>query len=206
MTFLLQTRNRCYGSESDPSGFPSGISLQITEIDRQSAVFTNAVTMKIFIHKSTNFIIIQSLRCCPLLCCLKPARVLKKRLNQWNVYRDLIDRMSFCFVLSQNCSNSEKWMLFSTNRTFLSVFSQRTWPESCTQLHIISKTIYCDLIWCNLLWSLKAFLDLKVLSQRLQGITIPSMWFASMWYFMALLIPSFPHTLQRWAFCFRPSL
>ena len=57
--------------------------------------------------------------------------------------------------------------------------------------------IYSNLIWCNLLWSLKAFLDLKVFSQRLQGMTIPSIWLASMWSFMALLLPSFPHTLQR---------
>ena len=70
--------NGWYGSESDPSGFPSGISLQIAEIERQSAIYTNAVTMKIFIHKSTNFIIIQSLRCFPLMWCLKFTRVLKK--------------------------------------------------------------------------------------------------------------------------------
>ena len=49
--------NGWYGSESDPSGFPSGISLQIAEIDRQSAVYTNAVTMEIFIHKSTYSVI-----------------------------------------------------------------------------------------------------------------------------------------------------
>ena len=34
--------------------------------------------------------------------------------------------------------------------------------------------------WCCLLCSLKASLDLKVLSQRLQGMMIPSRWFASM--------------------------
>ena len=34
--------------------------------------------------------------------------------------------------------------------------------------------------WCCLLCSLKASLDPKVLSQRLQGMMIPSRWFASM--------------------------
>ena len=46
------------------------------------------------------------------------------------------------------------------------------------------------------LWVLKLFLDLKVLSQRLQGMTTPSRWFASMWFLMSLKWPSFPHTLQ----------
>ena len=47
------------------------------------------------------------------------------------------------------------------------------------------------------LWVLKPFLDLKVLSQRLQGMIIPSIWFASMWSFMAVPPPSFPQTLHR---------
>ena len=46
------------------------------------------------------------------------------------------------------------------------------------------------------LWVLKLFLDLKVLSQRLQGMTTHSRWFASMWFLMSLPWPSFPHTLQ----------
>ena len=50
--------------------------------------------------------------------------------------------------------------------------------------------------WCCFLCSLKPFLDLKVFSQRLQGMMIPSRWFASMWSFMFLPWPSFPHTLQ----------
>ena len=53
-----------------------------------------------------------------------------------------------------------------------------------------------ELFWCCLLWGLYEFLDLKVLLQRLQGITIPSKWFASMWSLMALSFPSFPHTLH----------
>ena len=47
-----------------------------------------------------------------------------------------------------------------------------------------------------LLCCLRPFLDLKVFSQRSQGMTIPSRWFVSMWSFMFLPRPSFPHTLQ----------
>ena len=46
------------------------------------------------------------------------------------------------------------------------------------------------------LWVLKLFLDLKVLSQRLQGMTTPSRWFASMWFLMSLPWLPFPQTLQ----------
>ena len=49
--------------------------------------------------------------------------------------------------------------------------------------------------WRDLL-VLKLFLDLKVLSQRLQGMTTPSRWFASMWFLMSLPWPSFTHPLQ----------
>ena len=51
-------------------------------------------------------------------------------------------------------------------------------------------------VWWCLLCSLRPFLDLKVLSQRLQGMTTHSRWFASMWFLMSLPWPSFPHTLQ----------
>ena len=50
--------------------------------------------------------------------------------------------------------------------------------------------------WRNL-WFCKLCLDLNVLSQRLQGMTIPSRWFASMWSFMFGAWPSFPQTLHR---------
>ena len=53
------------------------------------------------------------------------------------------------------------------------------------------------LFWCCLLCGLKEFLDLKVLLQRLQGMMIPSRWFASMWSFMFLPWPSFPQTWHR---------
>ena len=56
-----------------------------------------------------------------------------------------------------------------------------------------------NLFWCSLLCSLKPFLDLKVFSQRLQGMMIPSRWFASMWSFILGCWPSFPHTLHRLA-------
>ena len=60
--------------------------------------------------------------------------------------------------------------------------------------------------WCCLLCCLKPFLDEKVLSQRLQGMMIPSRWFASMWSLMWGCWPSFPHTLHRFAkFRFLPA-
>ena len=66
----------------------------------------------------------------------------------------------------------------------------------------INRKLYYEMIecaWCCLLCSFRPFLDLKVLSQRLQGMTIPSKWFASMWSFMFLPWPSFPQTLHRTA-------
>ena len=74
-------------------------------------------------------------------------------------------------------------------RTFLSVVTHH-----CRVQRV---GFYIRLFWCCLLCGLKEFLDLKVLSQRLQGMMIPSRWFASMWSFMFLLMPSFPHTLHR---------
>ena len=51
--------------------------------------------------------------------------------------------------------------------------------------------------WCCFVCFLSPFLYLKVLLQRLQGMATPSRWFASMWSFMALPMPSFPQTLHR---------
>ena len=51
-------------------------------------------------------------------------------------------------------------------------------------------------LWYLLLWLLKVFLEEKVLSQRSQGIHIPSRWLASMWFLIQVASPSLPHTLQ----------
>ena len=50
-----------------------------------------------------------------------------------------------------------------------------------------------------LMWSFKVRLDLKTLSHWLQGRFIPSKWFASMCFFISLIIPSFPQSLQMLA-------
>ena len=80
--------------------------------------------------------------------------------------------MNFCLNFSQGISCSEKLARLVYNFVYQSSL-------------------------CCLKWSLKAFLDLKDLSQRLQGMIIPSKWFASMWSFMWLPMSSFPHTLHR---------
>ena len=48
------------------------------------------------------------------------------------------------------------------------------------------------------MWLVFACLDLKILSQKLQGIETPCKWFASMWSFVWLLLSSFPQTLQAY--------
>ena len=69
-------------------------------------------------------------------------------------------------------------------------------------LHLWFFSPFLSFVLCSLLWSIKPFLVLKVLSHELQGMVIPSIWFASMWFFIALLMPSFPHTLQMLHFLF----
>ena len=46
------------------------------------------------------------------------------------------------------------------------------------------------------MWSHKECLDLKILSQRLQGTDIPCKWLDSMCLFMSVSCPSLPQTLQ----------
>ena len=111
-----------------------------------------------------------------------------------------------CFVLSQARSCAENithGLMFKETLSF--VLSQNMFeniriplPISFDQNIFIAEVyqLLFNLFWCCLLCCLKIFLDLKVLWQRLQGMTIPSRWFASMWSFMFLLWPSFPHTLQ----------
>ena len=69
------------------------------------------------------------------------------------------------------------------------------WRKSCQ----VCLFVYVYL-WCLKLCSRSEFLDLNVLSQKLQGMQTPSKWFASMCFFMSLPIPSFPHILQMYAF------
>ena len=51
-------------------------------------------------------------------------------------------------------------------------------------------------LWFLYLWTFSAFLELKPCPQRPQGIEIPSMWCASMWFLISVMLPSFPQTLQ----------
>ena len=46
------------------------------------------------------------------------------------------------------------------------------------------------------LWLLNKFLDFNACPQRSQGIEMPVMWWASMWFFIFVQVPSFPHTLH----------
>ena len=54
----------------------------------------------------------------------------------------------------------------------------------------------CIHLWYATLCFPKAFLDLNKFWQRLQGIDIPSKWFASMWFLMFTICPSFKQTLH----------
>ena len=58
-------------------------------------------------------------------------------------------------------------------------------------------------LWVLLLWYSK-FLFLKVFSQRLQGMEIPSRWFTSMCFFMLVWWPSFLQTLQTYTLTIPP--
>ena len=54
----------------------------------------------------------------------------KKSLIQWNVYLNLIGRMSLCSVVPQDCSNSENIFVNLNNiSTFLSVVVSQTIPR-----------------------------------------------------------------------------
>ena len=56
-------------------------------------------------------------------------------------------------------------------------------------------------LWLLRVWFASICLDLKVFSQKLQGIETPSKWFDSMWLFIFAMIFSFPHTLHRYIGC-----
>ena len=111
------------------------------------------------------------------------------------------------------CYSKDEPLLCVASRLF------ELWKYICYFKRLLNISVYCDvskhsstwkllykfaqimrtqlhLLWCDLLCIFKAFLDLKVLSQRLQGMTIPSIWFASMWSFIAFHWPCFPQTLQ----------
>ena len=61
-------------------------------------------------------------------------------------------------------------------------------------------------VWRLSLWIFTELLEEKVWSQKLHFKDTLSMCNASMWSFIFLKFPSFPHTLQEWAntFCFLP--
>ena len=47
---------------------------------------------------------------------------------------------------------------------------------------------------CWDLWTLSEFLDLDAFPQISQGMEMPVMWLSSMWFIIAPILPSFPHT------------
>ena len=53
-------------------------------------------------------------------------------------------------------------------------------------------------LWLLRVCDAREFLDLKVFSQKLQGIEKPSKWFPSMWLFTCPSLSFFPHTLHRY--------
>ena len=120
----------------------------------------------------------------------------KTALFQCLLNTKMLARMNSWFVLSQDGSSPEKMeKIFQELKHIFLLWSLKAHLD----LRIVgpwNKNIHDNLLWCLLLCILKECLDLKVFWQRSQGRTIPSMWFASMWSFIAFPLPSFPHTLH----------
>ena len=104
--------------------------------------------------------------------------------------------MVSCVMVPQATARSEIYIWSTICYNVWNIQSNQNW------VFVVSwQVLHCkwltDCFWCRLLMCcLKESLDLKVLSQTLQGMTIPSKWFASMCFFIWVLSPSFPHTLQ----------
>ena len=104
--------------------------------------------------------------------------------------------MVSCVMVPQATARSEIYIWSTICYNVWNIQSNQNW------VFVVSwQVLHCrwltDCFWCRLLMCcLKESLDLKVLSQTLQGMTIPSKWFASMCFFIWVVSPSFPHTLQ----------
>ena len=84
------------------------------------------------------------------------------------------------------------WSLKGSVRPCLMLSQNRSAPE---KFWLMTDTLLSVVVLQSISWHESFFL------QRLDGMAIPSIWFASMWSFMALFIPSFPHTLHCWSVC-----